>query len=217
MTTQPSTDNVNMPSAGAAPLLLIPSGVAWGLWYFGMNLVGWGEPGSAAYSRYEIYNRIAPVVLILLLAATQYARHILRGILGRTGSAGSHLASAGLAVMAAGSALEFWAFTESAYAPGSLRGYGWTTYCLGLLLFYIGAAVFGFALRRVSGFGAAGMLLMGWLPAGAVISAAGSLAGAALPAFSVAVALCGSAYVLIGYRLWAAPSAASDSRGKGSV
>jgi hypothetical protein len=197
-------------------LLLIVSGVAWGLWYFGMNWVGWGEPGSAAYSRYEIYNRMAPAVLLLLLVATQYARHILRGVLGRSGRAGGHLASAGLAVMAAGSALEFWAFTESAYAPGSLRGYGWTTYCLGLLLFYIGTAVFGFALRRAPGFGAAGVLLMGWLPAGAVLSAAGSLAGAALPAFSVAVAFCGSAYVLIGYRLWAAAtSAASLKRGKG--
>jgi hypothetical protein len=191
--------------------------VAWGLWYFGMNRVGWGEPGSTAYSRYEIYNRMAPAVLLLLLAATQYARHLLRGSLGRSGIAGSHLASVGLAVMAAGSALEFRAFTESAYAPGSLRGYGWTTYCLGLLLFYIGTAVFGFALRRASGFGAAGILLMGWLPAGAVLSAVGSLAGAALPSFSMAVALCGSAYVLIGYRLWANPTAASLGGGKGSM
>jgi hypothetical protein len=182
-----------------------------------MNWVGWGEPGSAAYSRYESYNRMAPAVLLLLLAATQYAQRLLRGSLGRSGRAGAHLASGGLAVMAVGSALEFWAYTESAYAPGSLRGYGWTTYCLGLLTFYIGAAVFGFALRRASGFGAAGVLLMGWLPAGAVISAAGSLAGAALPAFSMAVAVCGAAYVLIGYRMWAAPSAASHSHGKDSV
>jgi hypothetical protein len=182
-----------------------------------MNWVGWGEPGSAAYSRYEIYNRMAPAVLLLLLAATQYARHLLRGSLGRSGIAGNHLASAGLAVMALGSVLEFWVFTESAYATGSLRGYGWSTYCLGLLLFYIGTAVFGYALWRALGFGAAGILLMSWLPAGAVLSAAGSLAGATLPAFSMAVALCGAGYVLIGYRLWATPSAASLSRGKGRV
>jgi len=73
------------------------------------------------------------------------------------------------------------------------------------------------AVRAAPGFDAAGILLMGWLPAGAVLSAAGSLAGAALPAFSVAVALCGSAYVHIGYRLWAASSPASLSRSKGSV
>lgn len=208
MTTQPSPDAPNTPTVGAAPPLLILSGLAWGLWYFGMNWVGWGEPGSAAYSRYETYNRVAPAVLLLLLAATQYARRLLRSRLGRAGRFGAHLASAGLAVMAAGSALEFWALTESAYDPGSLRGYGWTTYCLGLLLFYIGTAAFGFALRRARGFGVAGALLVGWLPAAALLGAAGSLTGVALPALSAAVALCGAAYVLIGYRLWVTARAA---------
>jgi hypothetical protein len=195
-------------------VLLVLSGVAWGLWYFGMNWIGWGEPGSAAYTRYEIYNRAAPAVLLLLLAATQSARHLLRDVVGRTGS---HLASAGLAVMAAGSALEFWVFTESAYAPDSLRGYGWTTYCAGLLLFYIGTGVFGLALRRAPGFGVAGVLLMCWLPSAAVLAAAGSLAGIALPAFSMAVALCGAGYVLIGYGLWDAPPVASFDSGRDSV
>ena len=133
MTTRSSPDTSNAAAAGAAPLLLALSGAAWGLWYFGMNWVGWGEPGSAAYSRYETYNRLAPAVLLSLLAATQYARRLLRDALGSVGRAGAHLASAGLAVMAAGSALEFWAFTASAYSPGSLRGYGWTDYGRGNL------------------------------------------------------------------------------------
>lgn len=88
MRTQPPNDILNTPPAGTAPLLLILSGVAWGLWYFGMNRVSWGEPGTAAYSRYEIYNRIPPAVLLLLLASTQYARRLLLGSLGRSGSAG---------------------------------------------------------------------------------------------------------------------------------
>jgi len=217
VTTQPFTDNLNTPPVRVTPVLIVLSGVAWGVWYFGMNWIGWGEPGSAAYTRYEIYNRAAPAVLLLLLAATQRARHLLRDGIGRTGRTGSHLASAGLAVMAAGSALEFWVFTESAYAPDSLRGYGWTTYCAGLLLFYIGTAVFGFALRHTPGFGVASVLLMCWLPSAAVPAAAGSLAGIALPAFSMAVALCGAAYVLIGYRLWDAPPVASFDSGGNSV
>lgn len=210
--TAPGTSSTS--SVRLAPLLLVLSGAAWGLWYFGMNRVGWGEPGSAAYARYESYNRAAPLVFLLLLAATQSARLLLRGSYGRSGSVGSHLASAGLVVMAAGSTLEFRAFTGSAYAPGSLRGYGWVTYCLGLLLFYIGTALLGFALRRVSGFGVASILLMGWLPAGAFLSAAASLSGVGLPAFSVAVALSGAAYVLIGYKLWAEPPSASGGRSK---
>jgi len=175
--------------------------MAWGLWYFGMSRVGWGKPGSSAYARYELYNRLAPLLFLLLLAATGSACRLLRGNCGRAGRAGSHLASAGLVLMAAGSALEFWVFTESAYAPGSLRGAGWSTYCLGLLLFYLGTAGLGFALRRVRGFGVVGCLLMGWLPAGAVLSGVGSLTGARLPSLSAAVALCGAAYVLLGYRV----------------
>jgi hypothetical protein len=196
-TTEPTTP----PSAGYASWLVILSGAVWGLWYFGMNWVGWGEPGSAAYARYEFYNRLAPLVLFLLLAATQFVHRRLRASYGRAGRLGSQFASAGLSVMAAGSALEFWAFTESSYAFGSLRGYGWSTYCLGLLLFYGGTCALGIALRRVPGFGAVGLLLMGWLPAGAALGAINTLTGAGLPAFSLAVALCGASYVLIGRKL----------------
>jgi hypothetical protein len=191
----------------AAPVLLVLSGTVWGLWYFGMNWIGWGEPGSDAYARYETYNRIAPAVLLMLLASTQAVRRLLSGSYGRAGGFGSHLASAGLLLMAAGSALEFWVFTETSYAKGSLRGLGWNTYCIGLPLFYAGTAALGFALRRARGFAPAGALLMGWLPAGALLSLAGSLTGVGLPGLSTAVALCGTAYVLMGWRLKAAPAA----------
>ena len=201
MTTQPSSGTTDASTSGLAPLLLIISGAVWGLWYFGMNWIGWGEPGTARYTRYELYNRIAPAVLLLLLTATQIARRFLARGLTRRGHFGCHLASAGLAVMAIGSALEFWAFSESAYAPGSLRGYGWSTYCVGLLLFYIGTAIFGFDLRRLKGYRTPAVLLMCWLPAAAVSVLAGSLIGVGLPALSLAVALCGGAYVLIGQRL----------------
>lgn len=185
----------------AARLLLITSGALWGLWYFGMNRLGWGEPGTYAYSRYEAYNRAAPLVLLLLLAATQSANRLLMGGHGLAGRIGSHVASAGLGVMALGSALEFWVFTGTSYAPGSLRGVGWSTYCLGLLLFYLGTAALGFGLRRVRGLGVAGVLLMCWLPVGAALGGVGSLIGVGLPSLSTAVALCGAAYVVLGWRL----------------
>ena len=59
----------------------------------------------------------------------------------------------------------------------------------------------GFALRRLSGVFAASILLMCWLPAGAAAAGVGSLTGTGLPALSLAVAICGAAYVLLGYRL----------------
>ena len=192
---KPSTQRV------ATPLLLILSGAVWGLWYFGMNWVGWGEPGTAAYRRYEIYNRLAPVVFLLLLTGTESAHRLLRGTYGRAGRAGARVAAAGLLLLAAGSALEFWAFSGAAYAAGSLRGIGWTTYCAGLLLFYLGTATLGFALSRVRGFILAGALLMIWLPAGAAMAGLGALTSKSLPALSSAVAVCGAGYVLLGLGL----------------
>ena len=123
MSLQNSSDATHGSAAGSVvPTLLIVTGVVWGLWYFGMNWIGWGRPGSRAHARYELYNRFAPPVCLMLLVSTQWAHRLLRTFYGRAGTVGSHLASAGLLLMAAGSALEFWAFTESAYSPGSLRG-----------------------------------------------------------------------------------------------
>jgi hypothetical protein len=184
-----------------ARALLLLGGVLWGGWYFGMDWIGWGEPGSARYARYELYNRIAPAVFLVLIVATQKAHRVLRNRYSRWGGAGCHLASAGLAVMALGSALEFWLFTESSYGAGSLRGLGWGTYCIGLLLFYIGTAIFGAVLRRLPGLHVAGLLFMLWLPAGALLGGVNVLLGIRLSMFSVAVALCGAGYVLLGLRL----------------
>lgn len=203
-------DTKSSKQRAATPLLLVLSGAVWGLWYFGMSWVGWGQPGTAAYRRYEIYNRLAPLVFLLLLAGTRSAHGRLRDSYGLSGRVGAHVASAGLLLLAAGSALEFWAFSETAYAAGSLRGVGWTTYCVGLLLFYLGTAALGFALSRVRGFVLSGALLMCWLPAGAALSGVGALTGG-LPALSLAVALCGAGYVLLGLRLRASPTPSAGS------
>ena len=197
--------------------LLILGGVLWGGWYFGMEWVGWGEPGTARYERYELYNRIAPGVLLLLAAATQGAHRALGHRHGRWGAAGCHLASGGLAVMALGSALEFWLFTDSSYGAGSLRGLGWGTYCIGLLLFYIGTALFGAVLRRLRGLRVPGALLLSWLPVGALSAGVNALWGANIPGFPIAIALCGAGYVLLGLRMppHAPRGHAPDSREEG--
>ena len=38
-------------------------GVLWALWTVGFNFVGYGEPGTPAYARYEAYNRLLPLAL----------------------------------------------------------------------------------------------------------------------------------------------------------
>ena len=34
------------------------------LWSIGFNFVGWGEPGTPVYERYEAYNRLLPLALL---------------------------------------------------------------------------------------------------------------------------------------------------------
>jgi hypothetical protein len=103
--------------------------------------------------------------------------------------------------MALGSALEFWLFTESSYGAGSLRGLGWGTYCIGLLVFYIGTAIFGAVFKKATQPARSGSALY------VVAAGGGSIGGRQRAArhtpsmLSVAVALCGAGYVLLGLRL----------------
>ena len=47
--------------SGLAAML---GGVLWPLWAGIEQSVGWGEPGSAAYERYELVDRLLPVALL---------------------------------------------------------------------------------------------------------------------------------------------------------
>lgn len=39
----------------------------WAFWYVEAYFIGWGAPSSPEYDAYETYNRLMPVVLVLLL------------------------------------------------------------------------------------------------------------------------------------------------------
>jgi hypothetical protein len=178
---------------------LILGGVLWGSWYFGMNLIGWGTPGSDRYQRYELYNRMAPGVLLLLLVGIQGAYRILHKRCNRWGSIGCYIISFGLTLMCIGSALEFWFFSETSYDSHSLRHWGWNTYCIGLLFFYIGTAIFGVVLTKLKGLQIAGLVFLAWLPIGALSMGFGTLTGLSMPGFSIATAICGIGYILLGF------------------
>ena len=178
--------------------VLVLGGMLWGGWYFGMGLIGWGAPGSSRYERYELYNRIAPAVLLLLLAGIQGAHRILHKRYNQWGNIGYYIISLGLIVMILGSGLEFWVFSETSYDSHSLRHWGWGTYCSGLLIFYIGTAIFGAVLTKLKRLQTTGLLFLIWLPAGAISGGLGTLIGVMVPGLSLAVALCGIGYMLLG-------------------
>ena len=116
-------------------LTAVLGGVLWALWYVGASLVGSGG--------YETYNRLMPAVLLLLavgLLAFYAAQKRSHGWVGR---AGFVVALVGLLVMIVGNVVEFWAFTEEAYGPATLRNSAWMAFELGMIAFYIGTVLFG--------------------------------------------------------------------------
>jgi hypothetical protein len=190
--------------------LLVTAGVLWGSAYFVMNAIGWGEPGSVAYQRYELFNRILGVVLLLLTATTWMLRSALRPIAPRFVRRALALTAAAQAMMVLGSVLEFWVFTLTPYAAGSLRGVGWTVYCLGLASFYGAGACFGWSLARSRASRAAGVAFLVWLPIAGLLFALGNATGWRIPALAPAVAVSGLGYVLVATH-WKRIAAASPS------
>jgi hypothetical protein len=189
-------------------VLLIVSGLLWGLAYFAMNAIGWGEPGSEEYRRYELFNRLLGIVIVVLAVSTAMLRAAMASRVPRFVRHALAIVVVAQAVMALGSALEFWLFTFATYAPGSLRGIGWGTYCLGLLIFYLAGAVFGAWLVRSRVAVVAGVAFLSWLPLAALLFGLGRVLNASLPALAPAVALSGFGYVMLGLRTeWARPAA----------
>lgn len=87
-----------------------------------IGLVGWGQPGSAAYETYEMLNRLAALPM-LLMAGVPIA------LLGhpairdeRRGFIAALAVLVGLLAMAIGTSLEFWAFTDDPYGGAGSEG-----------------------------------------------------------------------------------------------
>lgn len=185
-------------------LAAVLGGALWAFWYVGAYFVGWGVPSNPEYDAYETYNRLMPVVLVLLLVGLAGAHALQRRTYGWLGTAGFAVASVGLGAMIAGNAAEFWAFTEEAYGPGSLRDAAWAVFGLGMFVFYAGSVLFGIATLRAKMLPRPGaLLLLIWFPAGFLINGLLQLAGVPEElSFSGLTGLCGVGWVILGYALW---------------
>ena len=94
-----------------AGLATMVGGVLLALWTVGFNFVGYGDPGTLAYERYEAYNRLLPLVLLPVVVGFPGLHAAQRRGYGWLGKAGLVAALLGLAPVAAGSVGEFWVFT----------------------------------------------------------------------------------------------------------
>jgi hypothetical protein len=164
-------------------------GVLWPLWAILHLSIGWGEPGSAAYERYELVNRLLPLVLLPVMVGFVGLYAAQRSNVGRLGTAGFTTVLGGFMLIIAGSVGEFWVFSEQAYALPNGRNASWTLFLLGHLPLAIGTVLFGIATVRakVLPYKAAVMLI--------------------LPGVSVVVPFVGTfvfaiPFVWLGYVLW---------------
>ena len=188
-----------MASSGLARLgglVAVLGGTLWTLWYVGGSLVG-GEG-------YQAYNRLMPLVLVLLAVGMLAFHAVQEGRHGPVGTAGLVVALVGLAVMIAGNVAEFWAFSEEAYGPSTLRDNAWMLFGLGMVAFYVGTVLFGIGTLRARALPRLGaLLLLVWFPLGFVVSGLLQLVG--VPeglASSGMTGLLGAGWVVLGYAVW---------------
>jgi hypothetical protein len=108
-------------------LVAMLGGVLWPLWVVVEQSVGWGEPGSAAYQRYELINRLLPLTILPVVVGLVGLHAVFRRGYGWLGTAGFVTLLAGFALMVAGSVGEFWIFSAQSYAgPG--RNASWVLF-----------------------------------------------------------------------------------------
>ncbi len=131
-----------------AGLAAMVGGVLWALWTVGFNFVGYGEPGTPAYERYEAYNRLLPLALLPVVVGFLGLHAAQRRSYGWLGRAGFVTALVGLALVVAGSVGEFWVFTMQPYGEANGRDASWTIYLLGHLVLAVGSVLFGIATVR---------------------------------------------------------------------
>jgi hypothetical protein len=172
--------------SGLAAML---GGALWALWSVGFNFVGWGEPGTLVYERYEAFNRLLPLALLPVIAGILGLHAVQRRSYGPLGKAGFVTILVGLGLAIAGSVGEFWVFTAQPYGVAGGRDASWTIYLLGHLSLAIGSVLFGIATVRAGILPRNAAMLFAMLGAAAVVPVAGAILFA-IP------------FIWLGYALW---------------
>ncbi len=107
--------------SGLAAML---GGLLWALWGVIEQSVGWGEPGSTAYERYELINRLLPFALLPVIVGFIGLHVAQRMSYRRLGAVGFATVLLGFMLITAGSVGEFWVFSDQSY-EGAGRNASW--------------------------------------------------------------------------------------------
>lgn len=135
--------------SGLAAML---GGVLWPLWFVIHLSVGSGEPGSPAYERYELINRLLPLALLPVVVGFIGLHAAQRRSYWRLGTVGFATVLIGFMVIIAGSVGEFWLFSDQPYMRPNGRQASFNLFLLGHLPLAIGTVLFGIATVRAKVF-----------------------------------------------------------------
>ena len=174
-------------------------GVLWALWTVGFNFVGYGEPGTPAYERYEAYNRLLPLALLPVMVGFLALHAAQRRSCGRLGKAGFVTVLVGLTLAISGSVGEFLVFTTQPYGEANGRDASWTIYLLGHLGLALGSVLFGVAAARAKVLARKPAMMLALLGGFAVVPFFGALI------FAVP-------FVRLGYALWSGEDRSVEQR-----
>ena len=149
-------------------------GVLWALWGVAQQLAGWGQPGTTAYERYELVNRLLPFALLPVVVGFIGLHAAQRRSYRKLGTAGFTIVLVGLILIAAGNVGEFWVFSDQSYV-GAGRNASWTLFLLGHLVLVIGTLLFGIATVRAKVFPGGAAMLFAALGLGVVVPFLGAV------------------------------------------
>jgi hypothetical protein len=155
-------------------LAAMVGGVLWALWGGVEQSVGWGQPGSTAYERYELINRLLPFALLPVVVGFIGLHMAQRGSYGRLGTTGFATVLVGFVLITAGSVGEFWVFSDQSYV-GAGRNASWILFLLGHLVLVIGTLLFGIATVRAKVFPQQPALLFAVMGVGVVVPFLGAV------------------------------------------
>jgi hypothetical protein len=155
-------------------LVAMLGGVLWALWGVVEQSVGWGQPGSTVYERYELINRLLPFVLLPVVVGFIGLHAAQRRSYGRLGTAGSATVLVGFMVIIAGSVGEFWVFSDQSY-EGAGRNASWILFLLGHLVLVIGTLLCGIATVRAKVFRQEAAMLFAVMGVGVVVPFLGAV------------------------------------------
>lgn len=160
----------------SGPAAIVGS-VLWVLWAGGQlqGFGGWDEPGSAAYDRYEFFNRLLPLTLLPVVVGFIGLHAAQRRSRGRLGTAGFVMVLVGVMMIIAGSVAEFWVFSDQPYGLPNGRDASWTLFLLGHPILAVGTLLLGIATVRAKVFPRDVAMLFAVLGVGVVMPVIGAL------------------------------------------